>query len=168
MSDWFRARRLRTVVATAVLAGFLPLTTAGCFGQFQVTRKIYAFNKEVSPDKWVRWLTFVVLNFIPVYGFGVLVDAVIANSIEFWTGKNPVVADAGTEKIVLGPSGEVAHVSFVAPGRADLELIDSVGRVTALELVAEGDTVAAYDRDGRLLMRVGDRRGQPAVLARGE
>ena len=168
MSDRMRAKRLRCVVVAAVLAGFLPVTTAGCFGQFQLTRKVYGFNKQVSPDKWVRWLTFVVLNFIPVYGFAALFDAVLANSIEFWTGKNPIVADAATQKIVFGPGGELGRISFVSPGHADLEMIDGVGRVMVLELVAEASSVAAYDTDGRLVLRVGDHGGRPAVLARAE
>ena len=165
MSDRLRSKGVRRVVAAAVLAGFLPMTTAGCFGTFQLTRKVYGFNKEVSPDKWVRWLTFLVMTIIPVYGFATLFDALFANSVEFWTGKNPVVADLGTEKVVFGPDGEVGRFTMLAPGRADLQIIDGAGRLTALELVREENSIAAYDSTGRLVLRVGDEDGRPAVLA---
>jgi hypothetical protein len=165
MSDRLRSKGVRRVVVAAVLGGFLPMTTAGCFGTFQLTRKVYEFNKEVSPDKWVRWLTFLVLNVFPVYGFATLFDVLFANSVEFWTGKNPVIADLGTQKVVVGPNGEVGRFTMLAPGRADLEIIDAAGRLTALELIREASSVAAYDPNGRLVLRVGDRDGRPAVLA---
>lgn len=166
MREGLVSTSVRRVIVAAVLAGYVPMTASGCFGTFQLTRKVYGFNKEVSPDKWVRWLVFIVLNFVPVYGFATLFDAVIANSIEFWTGENPVVAGNESEKMVFGPYGEVGHFEVIGPGRADLELIDGAGRLTVLELVREESSVAAYDTDGRLVMRVGDRDGNAAVLAR--
>lgn len=166
MSAWLRSKDVRRVVVASVLAGFLPMTTAGCFGTFQLTRKVYDFNKDVSPDKWVRWLTFLVLNIIPVYGFATLFDALFANSVEFWTGKNPVLADLGMQKVAFGPNGEVGRLTMLGPGRADLEIIDGSGRLTALELIREESSIAAYDSGGRLVLRVGDRDGEPAVLVR--
>ena len=164
-SGLLRSTGVRRVVVTAVLAGFLPMTTAGCFGTFQLTRKVYEFNKQVSPNKWVRWLTFLVMTIIPVYGFATLFDALFANSVEFWTGKNPIIADLGTEKVVVGPNGEVGTFAMIAPGRAELRIIDGAGRLTALDLVREESSVAAYDASGRLVLRVGERDGRPAVLA---
>jgi hypothetical protein len=113
MGEWLVSRRLRVVVALAVMTGFLPLATAGCFGNFALTRKVYDYNKDVSSDKWVRWLVFLILNVIPVYGFATMFDALFANSIEFWTGENPVTADAGTQRVVQGPNGEVGRATFL-------------------------------------------------------
>lgn len=166
MTKWLASRKVRSAVAAAVIAGFFPLATAGCFGNFALTRKVYDYNKEVSSDKWVRWLVFLVLNVIPVYAFATLFDAVLANSIEFWSGENPVTADAGTQRIVHGPNGEIGRATFLAPGLVDLELTDSAGNTHELRLVREPDAIAAYARDGRFLMRVGDRNGVAEVLAR--
>ena len=55
-----------------------------------------------------------------------------------------------------------------APGVMDVRIIERSGRLHELTLVRDGATVAAYDREGRFLMRVGDRDGAPAVLARAE
>jgi hypothetical protein len=165
-NSWFASMKLRRAIAVIVVCGFLPLATTGCFGNFSLTRKVYDYNKEVSPDKWVRWLVFLVLNVIPVYGFATIFDALFANSLEFWTGENPVAAAPGAERIVRGPHGEVARATLLAPGIADLDVVDRNGRTYALRLVREEGTIAAYERDGRFLMRVGDGGGAPAVLAR--
>lgn len=78
----------RTVVLTltaAALAG-----SSGCFGSFNATRKVYGYNKGVSKNKFVREVVFLAFNIVPVYGVAGLVDVVVANSVEFWTGKNPI------------------------------------------------------------------------------
>ena len=163
--SWMASRRLRSVVVGLVLGGMVPMSTAGCFGSFNLVRKVYQFNKQVSPDKWVRWLMFLVLNFIPVYGFAAFFDAVIANSLEFWTGENPVVADIGRERVVYGANGEVARSTLRAPGVMDVRLVDASGKTHEMTLVRGEDSIAAYGRDGRLIARVGDKDGEPAILA---
>ena len=61
----------------------------GCYGKFALTRKVYALNGEVR-DKFLRsGLTWVFL-IVPVYGVAGLVDFVVLNTVEFWSGKNPV------------------------------------------------------------------------------
>jgi hypothetical protein len=161
----FRSRWLRSLVLPALLGGFLPVATAGCIGRFELTRKVYQFNREVDPNKWIQWLAFLVLNVVPVYGFAMLIDAVFANSVEFWTGDNPVTAGAdGATRVVHGPSGEVVRMTRLAPGVMDVQLSGVGGETTDLVLVLEEASVAAYDRKGAFLARVGDRDGMPALL----
>jgi hypothetical protein len=167
-SGWLASRTLRVGLVAAVIAGYLPLATAGCFGNFALTRKVYDYNEDASRDKWMRWLVFLALNVIPVYAFATVFDSLFANSVEFWTGENPVTSDAapGTERVVHGPNGEVGRTVVVAPGVVDLDVTDGEGVRHELRLVREDDAVAAYDREGRFLMRVGDHDGVAAVLAR--
>jgi hypothetical protein len=80
----FRRAVLMTV-ATAAL-----ITSSGCFGSFNVTRKVYGFNKTVSTNKFARELVFLAFNIVPVYGVAGFADVIVVNSVEFWTGKNPV------------------------------------------------------------------------------
>ncbi len=63
--------------------------SSACFGTFQATKKVYAFNKGVG-DKWVVEVVFLAMNIIPVYGLAAAGDALIFNAIEFWTGENPM------------------------------------------------------------------------------
>ena len=72
--------------------GFLALAlfVSGCYGPFNLTRRLYRWNGQVGTTKWEREFVFVLLAWLPVYGLTVLGDAIIFNSMEFWTGNNPV------------------------------------------------------------------------------
>lgn len=84
--------RLSSVSRTAVLAvaAVGVLGSSACIGSFNLTRKVYAFNKSVSEDKWVQEVVFLAFGIVPVYSIAAGIDALILNSIEFWTGENPV------------------------------------------------------------------------------
>ena len=73
---------------------FLLLSAPGCLGRFALTGSVRKFNMDVSDDKWVREVTFVGLYVVPVYPFCAGADLFVVNSIEFWSGKNPVSGDA--------------------------------------------------------------------------
>ncbi len=84
------------------------LTQTGCFGSFVLVRKVYEWNKEVSSNKFLQSIVFFGLAYIiPVYGFAGLIDAVVLNLIEFWTGTNPVSMTEGQreEQMVMGKDG---------------------------------------------------------------
>src|SRR5688572_15404751 len=80
-------------IARAALSGVLVLAVTGCYGPFRLTRKLHKFNGEIG-DKWVNEAAFVGMVVFPVYFFATLADAIVFNSVEFWTGKNPVTAKA--------------------------------------------------------------------------
>ena len=139
-------------VAMAVLLAFAPLASA-CFGSFNLTRKVYQFNKSVSPDKWLRWLTFLALNVIPLYPFASLVDVFFANAWEFWSGHNPVTAQLEPQTVV-GPNGEVASLIPIENG-ARIVVTEPSGAVHSATLLREAPgVVAAYDEQGRLVQRL--------------
>jgi hypothetical protein len=142
----------RKGVAVAVLLGFLPLTSA-CFGSFNLTRKVYQFNRSVSPDKWIRWLTFLAMTIIPFYAFATLVDVFFANCAEFWTGSNPITAKLEPQTVV-GPNGEVANLVPVENG-ARIVVTERSGAVYSMTLLREAPgVVAAYDAEGTLVSRL--------------
>src|ERR1051325_10449586 len=84
--------RLTSFRRTAVLAltGAVLAGTSGCFGSFNLTRKLYTFNKTVSKDKFIQELAFLGMTIVPVYQLVGAVDVLFANTVEFWTGKNPI------------------------------------------------------------------------------
>ena len=150
-------------IATVALCAFFPVALSGCFGRFELVRKTYDFNTEVSSDKWIQWLFFLLITIIPIYGIAALVDAVVLNSIEFWTGKNPALA--GTQRTFRGEDGDVALVSYGLDGTMDLEIMRSDGSEHFLRLVRKGDSIVAMDEDGNRVARVGDLNGRPGLLA---
>jgi|APMI01.1.fsa_nt_gi hypothetical protein len=93
-----------------ILAGLMMttvLSNTACFASFPLTRKLYAFNKGLG-DKWVQELFFLATGVIlPVYGVAGLIDMVILNSMEFWTGK-PAMTSSGPEtKVKVVAQGDV-------------------------------------------------------------
>lgn len=60
----------------------------GCIGSFKLTGKVLAFNRGVS-NKWVNELLFLLMAIVQVYTVTILIDALIINSLEFWSGTNP-------------------------------------------------------------------------------
>ena len=155
--------RLNRTLAAVVLAGFLPLATTGCFGTFQLTRKVYNFNREVSPDKWIRELTFLVMVVLPVYGFASFLDAVVFNSIEFWTGNNPVLAARGASRTIETTEGS-ATLTRVDQDTLDVRLMAADGHEERFQIVRKVDGFVARAAGGELLARVGEVDGSPTIV----
>ena len=143
---------LRKLIAVALLVAFVPLGSA-CFGSFNLTRKLIGFNKSISPSKWIRWFVFLGLNIIPVYEFASLADVFFANSVEFWTGSNPITVKL-EPKTVVGEDGAVARLIPVSNG-ARIEVVEASGARHAMTLLREAPgVVAAYDENGTLVRRL--------------
>jgi hypothetical protein len=142
----------RRSLAMLLLAALLPVA-GGCFGSFHITRKVYAFNKSATPNKWVRWCLFMGMNIIPVYPIALFADAVFANAVEFWTGSNPIIVKLEPQRTVL-PDGGVAELVPVENG-ARIVWTDASGAVHETTLLREAPgVVAVYDAEGTLVGRV--------------
>ena len=95
----------RALLTALMLSGVV--TQTACFASFPLTRKLYTYNKGLG-DKWVQELFFLATGVIlPVYGIAGLIDVVILNSMEFWTGK-PAMSSSGPEtKVKTVAKGDV-------------------------------------------------------------
>lgn len=89
-----------TVALALTLAGSVTFTS--CIGSFSLSNKVLSWNNSVS-SKWVNELIFFAMWFIPVYEICMFADVILFNSIEFWTGNNPIAA--GDVKQVEGENG---------------------------------------------------------------
>lgn len=84
------------VSATVVAAVLLSLTMSSCIGSFRLTHSVLKWNNQVS-NKFVNELVFFAFWVLPVYEVTSLADLLVINSIEFWSGRNPLTA---SEKVV--------------------------------------------------------------------
>lgn len=75
-------------VAT-VLAISSSLFFTSCIGSFGLTNKVLTWNQQVG-SKFVNGLVFFSFWILPVYELSALADLLVINSIEFWSGNNPV------------------------------------------------------------------------------
>lgn len=103
----------KTVKLSAMLLAATILFSS-CIGSFRLTNKIKDWNNNIG-NKWVNELVFLACHIVPVYEVAIFVDAVVLNSIEFWTGKNADVK-IGDTKIVKNAQGQDVEVTALENG----------------------------------------------------
>lgn len=74
---------------------------SSCIGSFQLTNKLLTWNRQIG-NKFVNELVFFAFWILPVYEVSALADVLVLNSIEFWSGSNPVAQ--GT-RVIEGNDG---------------------------------------------------------------
>jgi len=84
---------------------FVTLGQTGCIGSFQLTNNLYNWNKNEVGGKWGSELVFAAFVIIPVYAVALFADGIVLNSIEFWTGSNPLAMKAGEKESKIVQSG---------------------------------------------------------------
>ena len=97
---------MKNRIVTAVIGAFLCLTMVttqtSCIGSFGLFNRLLGWNKNVS-DKFVNELIFFGFWILPVYEVCALADVLVLNSIEFWSGSNPVACG---NKVIEGNDGK--------------------------------------------------------------
>ena len=83
-------KKYLSIAAAALLS--LSLVSTSCIGSFSLTNKLLGWNKGIG-NKFVNELVFFAFWVLPVYEVSALADILVLNSIEFWSGDNPVAQD---------------------------------------------------------------------------
>lgn len=83
-------RKIKIAVSAILVAG-CSLVFSSCIGSFALTNKVLAWNRSIGP-KFVNELVFFAFWILPVYEITSIADVLIINSIEFWSGDNPLTA----------------------------------------------------------------------------
>ena len=146
-----------------VLVAAVGALSAGCFGKFQLTAKVYDINQSID-EKYVRSAATWIFVIVQVYTVAALLDLIVFNVIEFWSGENPV-AEAPVTKVYAQGNGKTV-LTLSRDGSATVAVIeryegerlvstlrvrdDGLGKVAAVETAAGGkvreiSAVAASD-----------------------
>lgn len=80
-------RRYLFVGLVLALAGAMVSTS--CIGSFSLSSKLLAWNHTIG-NKFVNELAFFGLLVVQAYTVTVVADLLVINSIEFWSGSNPL------------------------------------------------------------------------------
>lgn len=112
-------KKVLTVAIISALCGSMCLTS--CIGSFQLTNKLLSWNRNIG-NKFVNELVFIAFWILPVYEVSGLADIVVLNSIEFWSGENPVAQ--GTYRID-GKNGEKYLVKCDVKGYDIINTVDN-------------------------------------------
>ena len=110
-------------VAVVLLSG--ALLCSSCIGSFGLFNKYEQWQCNMTSSKIVNGIVGLILQ--PVVGTICLtVDALVLNTIEFWTGENPVTAST---QVVKGQDGRYYTVKTSKKG---YEIIAPTGEITLL------------------------------------
>ena len=139
------------------------IVLSSCIGSFKLTNNIKDWNETVS-TKWVNEVVFLALHIVPVYPIAMMVDGVVLNSMEFWTGENLVI-EKGEKKVVENSNGETVEITALENG------YNITNCVTSMNLVfdeAERVWSAEYDNQTTKLVKLVDDNNAQMYLAGGE
>ena len=106
-----------------IVAGMM---CSSCIGSFGLFNKYEKWQCSMTGNKYVNGIVGLILQPI-VGGVCLLVDAVVLNTIEFWSGKSPVTAE--TLQQVKGQDGRIYAVKTTRKG---YEIKSPTGEVTKL------------------------------------
>lgn len=87
-------------MACVLIAGS-SLVFSSCIGSFGLTHSVLKWNNQVG-SKFLNELVFFAFWILPVYEVTALADVLVLNSIEFWSGRNPILASTQTIKTESG------------------------------------------------------------------
>lgn len=131
-------RRRRTLTRLA-LALALTASVSGCYGRFALSHKLHAWNGTIS-DRWINSIVFFGLVVVQAYTLCLLGDGIIFNTVEFWSGDNPVAS--------VDPDGTV-HI--VKDGQS-FQLVPIDGERWSVERDGEVVAIASRQADGSLTL----------------
>ena len=98
-------------VAAVLVAG--TLLCSSCIGSFGLFNKYEKWQCNMTSNKYVNGIVGLILQPI-VGGICLTVDALVLNTIEFWTGDNPVASN--TTQKVMGQDGLYYAVTTTKQG----------------------------------------------------
>lgn len=98
--------------AICLMAGTMLATS--CVGSFTMFNKLAKWNRRATDSKFLNELIFLVIS--PAYAIAATIDVLILNSIEFWTGDNPMAKNIGKTKNIKGDDGLMYAVKYLENG----------------------------------------------------
>ena len=140
----------------------VTIVLSSCIGSFQLTNRIKDWNSNLG-NKFVNELVFLACHIVPVYQICIFVDAVVLNSIEFWTGKQ-ALANAGEKKIVKNSEGQDIEITALENG---YNLTDGVTSMNLLFNAEEQIWSAEYNNQTTDLIKLVDENNAQLFLMDG-
>lgn len=132
---------MKKIIAVLIIAAML----SGCTGSFVATKKVYQFHRNME-NKWLDELVFIIVAYVPVYALAILGDAIIFNTIEFWTDENPLqarVVKDGDLKTIMAYDKDTGKVKITSY-RSDKP-------ITTFVLEKNSECVVLKDKNGEIV-----------------
>lgn len=130
----------KPILVASILAIIASCSMQSCIGSFALTNKVLSWNNQVS-SKFVNELVFFAFWILPVYEVTSVADLLILNSIEFWSGNNPVEAST---KVIDTDQGRY----YIACDGKGYTIKAPNGDEVRLEFESSVDTWSVVDETG--------------------
>ncbi|AYV20678.1 MULTISPECIES: DUF3332 domain-containing protein [Vibrio] len=143
------------LIKTTIAAALMSTMLTGCIGQMATTSMVmYEVNLKGVDNRYARAGLYTLMS--PVYAITAAADLFVINSIEFWTGTNPLtkkkaVADTPAEAYIkvnhkVGKKLSTAPVklSKLDDNTTQMDFIDDSGKARTLVGVSGKDSVDFY------------------------
>lgn len=85
-----------------------------CIGSFGLFNKLLSWNQNLTSSKFLNELLFILIS--PGYAIAGVVDVFVLNTVEFWSGSNPVASNVGKTEQVMGSDGIMYAVTTLEDG----------------------------------------------------
>ena len=106
-------RKINVCAVACLLAGSVLFSS--CIGSFSLFNKYASWQKEMTDSKYVNAIVGFFL--MPIVGsITLLADSVIFNTIEFWSGDNPLASNVGKTQNIMGDDGVLYAVKTLRNG----------------------------------------------------
>ncbi len=96
---------------------------SSCIGSFKLSKKVLTWNKSLG-GKFLNELVYILFWVLPVYEVSMLIDGLILNTIEFWTGSNPVAMNPGEVESKIVEQNGVRYQVVASQNRFDFTQLD--------------------------------------------
>ena len=158
--SWFRG----TAAGLALLMG---VAAGGCYGTFPLTNALYRANGNISDSTILNSIVMIILALFGAWGVCILVDAILLNSVEFWSGDDinisqSVTRDDGTTvTLAPGEAPATARLTVTREGQTQAEflMVRDEGGVTTIFNEA-GGIQGTVEQDGAGGFRFRDASGE--------
>ncbi|WP_421919679.1 DUF3332 domain-containing protein [Marinifilum sp.] len=135
------------VFLLACLFFTLSIGQTGCYGPFRLTKNLHEWNSTVG-DKFTNALVFFAFIVIPVYEVAVLVDGLVLNTIEFWTGDNPVTMKDGDKDVQIVKKDGKKYRIIATKNKFHIEQLKGPNKGNYAELIYDPTTSSWNLKDG--------------------
>ena len=90
------------------------LLTSSCVGSFSLFNRVAKWNNHATSSKFLNEIIFILIS--PAYVACTVVDALLFNTVEFWSGSNPMAHKVGTTQEITGKDGLIYAVTTLSDG----------------------------------------------------
>ncbi len=125
----------------------LMVSMFGCYGNMSLTKKVWQWNGSLGSKLTVN-VVFWILNFVPVYPATVWIDVVVLNTIEFWTGSNPLAMADGQQTIRTVEADGKTYEVKISQNKVEIKEIVGPDAGRSVEIMYDTASSSWYLNDG--------------------